>query len=1237
MRFWAIMAFQLCSLTFGALHAATAAEKFNNADVVLVSSIEKITVKHDGTSAGSEESTYRILTEQGKRNMQHLTLHFNASYSTLTVKKLEVIKPDGKIISLDPAKHSSVSIEDSQMSSRIFDPANKICAVMIPDLQINDLLRVVVERNEFKARFPGHWSNIAVFQADFPIQSATLTVDMPSDKILHTTLKDSAGNTLRFSKSVKGDRTIYSWEAKDVPQIIPEPGMPPMYTCVQRALMTTVGSWEDISRWYDNLCAAKIAAVSPQMRECVNKLIADKKDDMSKIMALFQFVSQRIRYTGITDETTAPGYEPHDAARTFERGHGVCRDKAALLAAMLKLAGLRAFPVIFMSGPPKDIESPNLFFNHAIVAVDKGDRDYLLMDPTFETTTELFPAFLGNCSYLVARKEGDTLRRSPVIPAADNLLNFKGEAVLDAAGTLNGRLTMDFAGLHDQIYRSAFSSWQPERIRQYFFAGLRKVIPGAELLQLQITPSNVRDMSKPLSVTISYKADEFLRHSNPVQVMPVPEFAPVFGTVNNFYNAFKLEKRRFPLEAIPREVRESFTMQLPKNIITEALPQPIAVNIKDNLRLGRKFTIAADTLTYAGSFAIDTALIPGGKSYDELKKALCDFDAAGKTLPVIRSNISALAKQSAVSAADCGGADAIIISDNREIKIAPDKSVVDTRTVHRKIVTYAGAVKHSTLSLPYIENFDSVTVSGYSVSPDGKKHILAPAEINHLDAPWTKDVKRYPKGKILTAAFPGIVPGSEVCFTYTRKTTGREIFYAQMRTAGSEPVINKRLTVHGDGIKVSVPDTGVNVSRGKSSVTAEAKDIPRSAPENAQPDFAEFTPTFRISTGNYPDFAKNLNAALTKQVAISGTKTKALADAIRKNGSSDITGALHRTVTELIRPGGPAMNTLPWSCFSSPETTLVSGSGNSTDRAIVYAALLNELNIKWQFVAVSQEPFSQQSLANLAGAPRNIFTSLLVYLPKHDIYLNATTQYGHAGANNFENKIALDLSNGTLFRMETKPQKYASRSLARCKIDAAPNGDAVILFETRLYGNYFEKANAEFASLPGIRQKQYFEKFASSISQSAKVLSYAVDFTAIPAVLTCRLFVPGFSTATNEYLSFDLPGFETFAEHCKVFSTQRKTPFKRDSGVNIAIDYEITVPDGTEILRAVPSNLSAGNAETGIYTVKSRSEGKKLFINTQLDMPSGTIPAEAYSKLLDINKFLNQPDTRKVLLKKVRK
>lgn len=142
---------------------------------------------------------------------------------------------------------------------------------------------------------------------------------------------------------------------------------------------------------------------------------------------------------GITAETEAPGYEPHDVSLTFNQRYGVCRDKAALLVSMLELAGLKAYPVLFMAGYPKDDEVPNNYFNHAIVAVEDTPGHYILMDPTYETTAELLPSTMANMSYLVARPQGDVLRRSPLVPTANNLLRIQNRgghrAGRDAAGT----------------------------------------------------------------------------------------------------------------------------------------------------------------------------------------------------------------------------------------------------------------------------------------------------------------------------------------------------------------------------------------------------------------------------------------------------------------------------------------------------------------------------------------------------------------------------------------------------------------------------------------------------------------------------------------------------------------------------------------------------------------------------------------------------------------------------------
>ena len=366
------------------------------AAIILEDDREEVIVNPDGTSTTVDKCVYRIVNHYGVQKMRELNLHYNSDYGSLQVTHLALVKPDGRRLVLDHAGLSTIATESSQLSSSIFDPAQKILSVSVPGLEAGDILEVTTLEKQTKSRLPGHWSDIAVLQADFPINRYEYIVNMPSAlPLAGICVKDEVPGTLTRSTVRKNDRIIYTFTAENVPQAIPEPAMPPMYTCTQRVLVSTVKSWEDISRWYDRLCTPHLEKVNDAMRQKTAELIAGKKNEAEKIMALFQFVSQQIRYTGVTDEESAPGYEPHDVDRTFNQRHGVCRDKAALLTAMLRLAGFKAFPTLFMAGSPKDSEVANIYFNHAIVAVETAAGQYQLMDPTDESTTELFPAYLA--------------------------------------------------------------------------------------------------------------------------------------------------------------------------------------------------------------------------------------------------------------------------------------------------------------------------------------------------------------------------------------------------------------------------------------------------------------------------------------------------------------------------------------------------------------------------------------------------------------------------------------------------------------------------------------------------------------------------------------------------------------------------------------------------------------------------------------------------------------------------
>jgi hypothetical protein len=366
--------------------AAITAEKYPDADAVLVDDEISVRYQPDGTSERRDETLIKVLTEKGKRENRMLSLHFDTAYGTNYFERVEVIKPDGRTIPVHLEQQSRVMVDPAQMGSNIYDPHSKVLQVAVPMLDIGDMLHYVAVERKVKTVVPDTWSDYQVFESTMPIHHLSYQITAPLERPLkHRVLKAEIPGTVEAHATTNGNEIVYRWEVARVPQLFPEPNMTPAYTVSQRLLVSTIDSWETLSKWYWALCEPHLNATTPEMEEMVDELTAHATNRMEKIRALFNFVSQDIRYMGITAEDEAPGYEPHDVCLTFENRYGVCRDKAALLASMLRLADIEAFPVIIMVGPKKDAEVPQPFFNHAVTAALDEHGNYILMDSTDET------------------------------------------------------------------------------------------------------------------------------------------------------------------------------------------------------------------------------------------------------------------------------------------------------------------------------------------------------------------------------------------------------------------------------------------------------------------------------------------------------------------------------------------------------------------------------------------------------------------------------------------------------------------------------------------------------------------------------------------------------------------------------------------------------------------------------------------------------------------------------------
>lgn len=430
-------------------------ERYPHAHAVLALEIENITFDTSGRTCSTDEVFLTILDEQGKREHGVQRFSVNRAYDSLEIDFVAVVKADGRRLEVDLEKHRREETSSRDARMNIYNPNMRVISVFIPNLAVGDTIHYRIHRQRHKPIIPGQVYGRILGQYLFPIHEYRFTLTGPAEIPLRHLVKDEVEGTVTYNEREHNGRITRTWEFREVPQLVPEAHMPPISEVAMRLLFGSIGSWSDVARWYAGLVEPKLEP-SPEMAAAVHEITAGSETEAEKMAAIFRFVARRIRYMGITTESDRPGFEPHAAADTFSRRHGVCRDKAALLVSLLRLAGFDADAVLISVGDKLDPEIPLPYFNHAIAVARVGtDGAPVFMDPTDETGGQFLPDYERDASYLIADTEGnETLALTPPLPAAANHFAITVNDTLERDGTLHGAIAVTCRGFADATMRS---------------------------------------------------------------------------------------------------------------------------------------------------------------------------------------------------------------------------------------------------------------------------------------------------------------------------------------------------------------------------------------------------------------------------------------------------------------------------------------------------------------------------------------------------------------------------------------------------------------------------------------------------------------------------------------------------------------------------------------------------------------------------------------------------------------
>jgi tetratricopeptide (TPR) repeat protein len=209
---------------------------------------------------------------------------------------------------------------------------------------------------------------------------------------------------------------------------------------------------------------------------------------------------QEIRYTGV--EFGDASVIPAKPEETLKWKYGDCKDKAALLVAMLDAAGIRAHLALLSSGTGQDVDPqrPGFgMFDHAIVQVP-GSPD-VWIDATAETLQfGALPSGDQGRLALIVKPETTGLTPIPNSPSTANVMRETREFFLPDYGKARVVETTEGEGNADSSLRSAYGFAEREKSTKELLSYMRNTYVSDA--QTKIEHSKRDDYSRPFQLKL---------------------------------------------------------------------------------------------------------------------------------------------------------------------------------------------------------------------------------------------------------------------------------------------------------------------------------------------------------------------------------------------------------------------------------------------------------------------------------------------------------------------------------------------------------------------------------------------------------------------------------------------------------------------------------------------------------------------------------------------------------------
>ncbi|MBC7994024.1 MAG: DUF3857 domain-containing protein [Rhizobacter sp.] len=514
-------------------------------------------------------------------------LYFNPAYQTLTVHEASVQRNGARLDRLKDARIELLRREEALERQTLTGVQTLL--VLLNDVRVGDVVEVAYTVHGANPIFKGHFAETYQLGFGAAVDELQWRLAYPRGRTLHT--RGMRSDAVPESV-VEGGRQVLQLTRRDVPAVTLEENVPPWFKVYPALHVSGYADWQQVAGWADELFANP-GELGPELTARIEAWRGKGLSREQLASEVLEFVQDEVRYFSVSLGESS--HRPKTPAKTYAERLGDCKDKVALLNAILRRLDFDAKPALISVHRNRGVADylpSHDQFDHVITRLALNDTVYWL-DPTIQKQGRRLQTrgFVNYGLSLVVDPSTTTLAR--LEPAPGQVQSQEYESVWDASDL---RRVPQFTsivrarGLAAEGWRSNVSAGGVERIASAIAGAYARMLPGLKATAAPVVRDDREE--NQFELELKYEAPGLGEYDRGALSVEVPALELLDSLVGP-----REAKREMPyLVDQPQQVKQRLRLIGPRKFTSQP-PAPSDVGDK-HFNLSSRYELDGNTLNY---------------------------------------------------------------------------------------------------------------------------------------------------------------------------------------------------------------------------------------------------------------------------------------------------------------------------------------------------------------------------------------------------------------------------------------------------------------------------------------------------------------------------------------------------------------------------------------------------------------------------------------------------------------